>query len=40
MKNKRRKTILIDDNSDAVRYLVAFKINEEMPLIGPGDSIE
>jgi len=30
----------IDHSSNAVRYLVAFKIEEEMPLIGPGDSIE
>lgn len=30
----------IDGNSDAVRHLVAFKIDEEMPLIGPGDSAD
>lgn len=28
----------IDDKPDAVRFLVAFKIDREMPLIGAGDS--
>jgi len=28
----------MEDSTNAVRYLVIFKIDKEMPLIGPGDS--
>jgi hypothetical protein len=30
----------IDDQPDAVRYLVVFKIDRELPLIGSGESAE
>jgi hypothetical protein len=30
----------IDDNPDTVRYLVAFTVDKELPLIGPGETPE
>jgi hypothetical protein len=29
----------IDDSPDAVRYLVTFQVDRELPLIGPGESV-
>ena len=28
----------IDDKPDAIRYMVAFRVDKELPLIGPGES--
>ena len=30
----------IDDNPDAVRFMVSFRVDKELPLIGAGDSPE